>query len=159
VARRRPAPETLSPLYYLFAASQRAGTLLAEALADAPLDASGYALFSALRETQPTSPTDLARHLGMAVTTLLDAVAALSRRGLVVKLRNPRDGRSYLLRLSDEGESLHDRTEQFFSEADLRLRAHLGERGDDVIAALVAMRDAGDAALASLRAARAERTG
>ena len=77
VTRRLPAPGTLSPMYFLFAASQRVGALLAEALADAPLDAAAYAFYSALRETQPTSPTDLARHLGMPVTTVLDTLGSL----------------------------------------------------------------------------------
>ena len=74
-------------MYFLFAASQRVGALLAEALAEAPLDAGGYAFYSALRETQPTSPTDLARHLGMPVTTVLDTLSGLQRREHVARLR------------------------------------------------------------------------
>ena len=146
-------------MYFLFAASQRVGALLAEALADAPLDAAGYAFYSALRESQPTSPTDLARSLGMPVTTVLDTLNGLQRRGHVARLRHPRDGRSYLVRLTDAGEQVHDETEVLFSEAELRLVAHLGGRRDEAIAVLTALRDAGGTALIELREARAQRTG
>lgn len=144
-------------MYFLFAASQRIGALLAEALADAPLDAAGYAFYSAVRETQPTSPTDLARHLGMPITTVLDTLAGLQRREHVARLRNPRDRRSYLVRLTEAGEQIHDDTEALFRVADAQLLAHLGKRRDDVIEALAMLKDAGETALDELRVARAER--
>lgn len=140
-------------MYYLFAASQQVGALLAAALADAPLDASSYAFYSAVRETQPTSPTDLARHLGMPVTTVLDTLAALQRRGHIARLKNPRDGRSYLVRLTDEGEQAHDATEVLFNEADDRLRAHLGDQRAATTNALQALQGASAAALTELQAA------
>ncbi|MBK9971124.1 MAG: MarR family transcriptional regulator [Acidimicrobiaceae bacterium] len=130
-------------MYFLFAASQRVGALLAEALADAPLDAGGYAFYSALRETQPTSPTDLARHLGMPVSTVLDTLSGLQRREHVARLRNPRDRRSYLVRLTDAGEQVHDETEVLFSEADAQLLAHLGGRRAELIEVLSLLKDAG----------------
>ena len=146
-------------MYYLFAASQRVGALLAEALVDAPLDAAGYAFYSALRETQPTSPTDLAHSLGMPVTTVLDTLGGMQRRDHVARLRNPRDRRSYLVRLTDAGERVHDETEVLFSEADGRLFAHLGGRRAEIIDALEALKGAGETALADLRATRAEVAG
>jgi DNA-binding MarR family transcriptional regulator len=146
-------------MYFLFAASQRVGALLAEALVDAPLDAEGYAFYSAVRETQPTSPTDLARHLGMPVTTVLDTLGGLQRRGHVVRLRNPRDRRSYLVRLTDAGEQVHDETEALFSEAEVRLLAHLGGRRADIIEALSTLKDAGETALDELRVGRARTAG
>ena len=159
VTRRLPAPGTLSPTYFLFAASQRVGALLDKALAEAPLNAAGYAFYSALRETQPTSPTDLARHLGMPVTTVLDTLGGMQLRDHVARLRNPRDRRSYLVRLTDTGEQVHDETEALFSEADVRLSAHLGGRRTDVISALSALKDASETALDELRAARSEIAG
>ena len=125
---------------------------------EAPLDAEAYAFYSALRETQPTSPTDLARHLGMPVTTVLDTLAGLQRREHAVRLRNPRDGRSYLVRLTEAGEQIHDETEVHFGEADALLRTHLGERSD-VIELLSALRTSAETALDELRTARADRTG
>ncbi len=156
VVRRLPAPGTLSPMYHLFAASQRVGALLAEALVDAPLDAAGYAIYSALRETQPTTPTELARHLGMPITTVLDTLAGLQRRDHVARLRNPRDRRSYLVRLTEAGEQVHDQTEALFGVADAQLLAHLGGRRADVIEALLALKAASESAVDELRAGRAE---
>ena len=146
-------------MYFLFTASQRVGALLAEALADAPLDAVGYAFYSGVRETQPTSPTDLARHLGMPVTTVLDTLGGLQRRHHVARLHNPRDRRSYLVRLTDAGEQVHDATETIFAEADVRLLAHLGGRRAAVIEVLSALKDAGETALDELRESRAQRAG
>lgn len=146
-------------MFFLFAASQRVGALLAEALVDAPLDAAGYAFYSAVRETQPTSPTDLARHLGMPVTTVLDTLGGMQRQDHVARLRNPRDGRSYLVRLTDAGEQVHDETETLFSEADVRLRAHLGDQRAEIIDALSAIKDASETALGELRLARSDKTG
>ncbi len=146
-------------MYHLYAASQRVGALLAEALADAPLDAAAYAFYSALRETQPTTPTDLARRLGMPVTTVLDTLAAMRRDEHVDRLRNPRDGRSYLVRLTDAGEAVHDETEAAFSVADLRLAAHLGDRRGAVIDALASLKDASESVLDGLRVERSGRAG
>ncbi len=154
VTRRLPAPDTLSPMYHLFAASQQVGALLAEALAEAPLDAAAYAFFSAVRETQPTTPTDLARHLGMPVTTVLDTLTAMQRRGQLARLRNPRDGRSYLVRLTDDGERMHDETGALFEQAETRLATHLGDRRGDVVASLTALKEAAVASLDDVRGRR-----
>jgi DNA-binding MarR family transcriptional regulator len=159
MTRRLPAPATLSPMFYLFTASQRVAALLAEALVDAPLDAAGYALYSAIRETQPTSPTDLAHHLGMPVTTVLDMLRGLQRRDHVARLRNPHDRRSYLVRLTDAGEQVHDETEVRFSAAHMLLIAHLDRQGTDAIEVLSALTDAGEKALNELRISRAQRAG
>ena len=40
-------------------------------------------MYSALREMEPVSPTELARHLGMPVTTALDGVRAMAGHGHV----------------------------------------------------------------------------
>ncbi len=146
-------------MYFVFAASQQVGALLAEALADAPLDPAAYAFYSAVRETQPTSPTDLARHLGMPVTTVLDTLGAMQRRDHVVRVRNPRDGRSYLVRLTEAGERVHDETEAMFSVADERLLAHLGDRRADLVDTLSVLKDAAEAALDDLRTGRADLAG
>jgi DNA-binding MarR family transcriptional regulator len=146
-------------MFFLFAASQRVQALLAEALADAPLDAGGYAFYSALRETQPTSPTDLARHLGMPVTTVLDTLRGLQGREHVARLRNPHDRRSYLVRLTEAGERLHDEAEALFREADVRLVAQLGRDRAEVIEVLSALKVAAETALGELQSTRVPRAG
>lgn len=137
---------TLSPLYWVFAASQQAKQLLGNALDGAPLDASEYALYSAILDLEPVTPTALSRRLGMPVTTALDALRALERHGHIERSRNPRDGRSYLLALNAAGRAAHDATHDYFSIVDERLSAQLGDRRADVIAALQELVEAGQAA-------------
>jgi DNA-binding MarR family transcriptional regulator len=156
---RRPADSTLSPLYYVFAASQQAKVLLGEALAGAELGPEEYAVYSAARELGPVTPTELARHLGMPVTTALDMVRAMVRRQHVEKVANPRDGRSYLVQLTPEGHRVHDETEELFARADIQLEVRLGGRRQEVIDTLVALLDAGEAAIDDLRAAGTDRAG
>ncbi len=137
---------TLSPLYWVFAASQQAKQLLGDALDGAPLDATDYALYSAILDLQPVTPTALAKRLGMPVSTVLDALRSLDRRGHIERSRNPRDGRSYLLALNAEGRAAHDGTHAYFIVVDERLSAQLGDRRDDIIAALQHLVEAGQAA-------------
>ena len=95
----------------------------------------------------------------MPVTTVLDTLTGLQRREHVARLRNPRDRRSYLVRLTDAGEQAHDQTEVLFSEADARLLARIGGRRQELIELLVTLKDAGEAALDDLREVRARPTG
>ena len=110
MAGRAPANSTLSPLFYVFAASQQAGTLVGMALRGAPLQPAEYAMYSALRELEPASPTELARHLGMPVTTALDGIRAMVGSGHATRIDNPDDGRSYFLVLTRSGHRAHDET-------------------------------------------------
>jgi DNA-binding MarR family transcriptional regulator len=154
---RAPANSTLSPLFYVFAASQQAGTLVGMALRGAPLQPAEYAMYSALRELEPVSPTELARHLGMPVTTALDGIRAMVGHGHATKIANPDDGRSYFLVLTRSGHRAHDETERHFSRVDLRLSEHLGSKRATVIRALADLLDAGDATLAELQSEPAAR--
>jgi DNA-binding MarR family transcriptional regulator len=151
MAGRAPATSTLSPLFYVFAASQQAGTLVGMALQGAPLQPAEYAMYSALRELEPVSPTELARHLGMPVTTALDGIRAMVGNGHASKIDNPDDGRSYFLVLTRSGHRAHDETERRFRRVDLRLAEHLGSKRATVIRALADLLDAGDVTLEELR--------
>jgi DNA-binding MarR family transcriptional regulator len=94
----------------------------------------------------------------MPVSTVLDTLSGLQRREHVARLRNPRDRRSYLVRLTDAGEQVHDaKPKCLFSEADAQLLAHLGGRRAELIEALSTLKDAGETALDELRVARARR--
>ena len=158
-SRRMARRSTLSPLYWVFAASQQAKQLLDDALDGAPLDAADYALYSAILDLEPVTPTALSRQLGMPVSTTLDAVRTLERRGHIERSRNPRDGRSYLLALNAAGRAAHDGTHDFFAVVDERLSAHLGDRRDDIIAALQELVQAGHAAQESVEAERMDLAG
>lgn len=50
-------------------------------------------------------PTDVARYLGVAMTTISSATDRLAKRGLLDRLRPSDDRRAVALRLTDEGKS------------------------------------------------------
>ena len=83
-----------------------------------PIGLPGFllALLTHVRDQAPVSPTAVSLASGVPATTLRDNIQRLVERGLVERVANPDDGRSYLLvatrdgiRMAhDAGETLHD---------------------------------------------------
>ena len=71
--------EFRGPFLLVFALGQQLGTLLQQAMADAPLPPNEFAVYSALRLMQPTTPTQLAGALGMKATTLSSVLVRMSQ--------------------------------------------------------------------------------
>lgn len=69
----------------------------------ARLSATDSTLLAHLDEREAVRPTVLARHLGLAASTLSAAIARLGALGYVTQVRHPRDGRAIELRLSPKG--------------------------------------------------------
>jgi DNA-binding MarR family transcriptional regulator len=65
-----------------------------------PRDAS---LLAHLDERRPTTPTELARHLGVSKSTMSAAIKRLRALAYVVVSTDPRDGRTVRLRLAPKG--------------------------------------------------------
>jgi len=61
------------------------------------------AVLTHVRDLAPVSPTAVAAASGMPATTLRDNIQRLVDRGLVVRVPNPDDGRSYLLVATERG--------------------------------------------------------
>src|SRR3954452_17148208 len=95
--------EFRGPFLLVFALGQQLGTLLQQAMADAPLPPNEFAVYSALRLMQPTTPTQLAGTLGMKPTTLSSVLVRMSKNGHLKRRRNPPDGRSVILTLTPSG--------------------------------------------------------
>jgi DNA-binding MarR family transcriptional regulator len=95
--------EFRGPFLLVFALGQQLGNLLQQAMANAPLTPNEFAVYSALRLMQPTTPTQLAGALGMKATTLSSVLVRMSRSGHLKRRRNPADGRSVILTLSPAG--------------------------------------------------------
>lgn len=95
--------EFRGPFLLVFALGQQLGNLLQQAMPNAPLTPNEFAVYSALRLMQPTTPTQLAGALGMKATTLSSVLVRMSRSGHLRRRRNPADGRSVLLTLSPSG--------------------------------------------------------
>jgi len=67
------------------------------------LSATDSSLLAHLDEEHAVRPTALARHLGVAASTLSAAIARLAKHGYVVPRRDAADGRAIDLRLSVKG--------------------------------------------------------
>ena len=63
-----------------------------------------YAVLSLIGARGSVRLTDVARELGLPLTTMSDAVRRLEARGHVRRRQNPGDGRSFLFELSARGD-------------------------------------------------------
>jgi DNA-binding MarR family transcriptional regulator len=142
------ADRDISLLFDVFVLHQRVRSLLARALSGTELRADEYAVYSVLFERGPLTPTQLAVSLAMPVTTTLDYLRVMTRRGHVQRARNPADGRSYTVSLTADGLTAHQRTSAEWNVAVRRLEDALSMPVSQVRAALQALDDAAGAALA-----------
>lgn len=106
-----------SVLFDVYVLGQAVGDLLADGLADAPLSAPEYAVYSAIAEREPATPSELAHSLGMPAQTMSDWIGLLRERGHATSRRNPRDGRSQLVSLTPAGRRAHRLTNRSFEIA------------------------------------------
>ena len=117
----------------VFAANQKRERLIAAALAETDLPPEDYPLYVFIGTAGPLTPTELARELGMPLSTLLFRVRRLERRRHVERVANPEDGRSYLVRLTPSGERLLAFARPLFRARALAVEARIG---DERVAAL-----------------------
>jgi MarR family transcriptional regulator, temperature-dependent positive regulator of motility len=112
-----PRRTTYSIFFDLFVLGQRVRGLLAATMADAPLRPEEYATYSVVFEDEAVSPTQMAAQLSMPLTTVVDAIRVMERRGHARRMANPRDGRSYLVVLTGEGLRAHAEANRRFEVA------------------------------------------
>jgi DNA-binding MarR family transcriptional regulator len=117
--------EIRGPFLLLFALAQQQSSLLHHAMADRPLQPAEFAVYSALRLSQPTTPTQLAATLGMKATTLSSMLVRMAKNGHLKRRRNPADGRSVVLSLSPAGIRATEESFTSFSVAIESFRRHL----------------------------------
>jgi DNA-binding MarR family transcriptional regulator len=97
---RRGGGFTLLDLHY---ADQLAGRLLGEELERVGVRPEWAGLISEIRTVEPVRPTVLAQRTGLPPATLYDYLERLIADGLVRKLPNPEDGRSFLIESTPAG--------------------------------------------------------
>ena len=100
---RRGGGFTLLDLHY---ADQLAGRLLGEELVRVGVRPEWAGLLSEIRTIEPVRPTVLAQRTGLAPATLYDYLERLIADGLVRKLPNPDDRRSFLIETTTGGRDL-----------------------------------------------------
>src|SRR5678816_2908148 len=123
----RPDPgRHLSVLFDVFALSQLVRTLVTTAMAGCGLRPDEYAAYSVVFEAGSVTMTELARELGLPVTTAADFVRAMRERGHVRRTPHPADSRSYLLSLTPAGLRAHRKASLAFGRAHEAFVAALG---------------------------------
>jgi DNA-binding MarR family transcriptional regulator len=125
----------------LFALNQQLGSLLAQAMAGAPLRPADFAVYSTLRLLQPTTPTELA-------TTLSSLLTKMERQGHLRRELNPADGRSRLILLTAAGQRATEDCFPGFGAAIEAFRRHLSTDEDR---ALQHLEEIGEALIAATR--------
>lgn len=148
---KQPGRE-ISLLFDLFVLNQRVRRLVTAALADVTLRADEYAVYSLLFEQAPLTATEMARRMGMPLTTVLDYLRVMGKRRHLRRDPHPRDGRAQQLSLTLAGVAEHRRTNRAWEVMRAELERSLSMPVKDVRRALQALDDAVVVALAGLEA-------
>ncbi|MFD4628669.1 MarR family winged helix-turn-helix transcriptional regulator [Streptomyces sp. NPDC058284] len=88
---------------------QQAHHLLWNAMVSEEITSPQYAVLNALVAEPGLDQRTVGQRVGLDRSTIAEVVARLIRRGLLDKVRDPRDGRRFLLRLTDDGLRTHRR--------------------------------------------------
>ncbi|MBL1098267.1 MarR family winged helix-turn-helix transcriptional regulator [Streptomyces coffeae] len=86
---------------------QQAHSLLWSAMVSEETTSPQFAVLNALVDQPGIDQRTLSGRISLDRSTVADLVARLARRGLLERVRDPRDGRRNVLRLTDEGERVH----------------------------------------------------
>lgn len=143
------APGT-SLLFDVFALGQAVGRLLATAMRDGPLTPAEYALYSAVFELEAATPTVLAARLGMRLTTFMDQLRLIERRGHAARIQHPTDRRSYRVVLTAAGREAHREANRAFEAAYRAFALRLPGGEAAAKACLATIRTAADVAATAL---------
>jgi DNA-binding MarR family transcriptional regulator len=87
----------------LFVATQAAQALATERLEPLGLSPRAWGILSTLVESGPLTQIDLARALSIDRTAMVYLLDELEEQGLVERVRNPADRRSFLIHLTPKG--------------------------------------------------------
>jgi MarR family transcriptional regulator, temperature-dependent positive regulator of motility len=158
VSRFDPDPMATSVLFDVFVVGQAVRRLLMAAMSESPLRPEEYAVYSAIFELEQVTPTGMAERLGMPLTTVMDHLRVLERRGHVRRIEHPRDARSYLVVLTSEGLRAHREANRRFELAYQAFVDRLPEEPARAKAALLKIREAAEQALVSLAAEASPRS-
>jgi len=134
--------------FSLFITSSLLGKLMERERGRARVRSSDIGLLSAIGMYGPITPSGLAERIGMPPTTLSARIADAVARRWVRRVRNPEDGRSYLLELTAEGRRAWQRWGPVLQATLAQIEQHLERPIDDVEETLVELEAALRRALA-----------
>jgi DNA-binding MarR family transcriptional regulator len=131
----RTGPPTV--LFEVFWTQQKRKRLIEAALDGLELPAEDYPLYVLIGAEGPWTPTGLSERLMMPLSTVLFRFKRLERRGHGERLPNPVDGRSFLMRLTHEGQRLLDEARPAFRAYAEGVEARLGKEQVDALTSVM----------------------
>ncbi|GAA2284243.1 transcriptional regulator [Streptomyces ruber] len=88
---------------------QQAHHLLWNTMVSEEITSSQFAVLNTLVAEPGLDQRTVGERVGLDRSTIAEVISRLGRRGLLDKVRDPRDGRRFLLRLTDDGVRTHRR--------------------------------------------------
>ena len=144
-ARRRISPDVPLDGMAIFGRARRLDRLSREVIepvhAQHGIDSAEFNVLASLQRAGPpyaVRPTELFRSLLITSGGLTDQLARLEKRGLIVRERNPHDGRSLIARLTPEGLELIEAAYRADMEAEEAMLAPLSASEREQLAGLLA---------------------
>ena len=110
----------------LQAATHRVVDLLAGELRELGLTPAEVNALARLRPAEPLAVAELVAATGQRPSTLTGVIDRLERRGLLARVINARDRRSFVLELTPAGEAAARRVHAAFAALETRLRERVG---------------------------------
>ncbi|MBV7694322.1 MarR family winged helix-turn-helix transcriptional regulator [Streptomyces sp. TRM70350] len=86
---------------------QQAHYLLWNAMVSEEITSPQFAVLNALADEPGLDQRTVGERVGLDRSTVAEVISRLGRRGLLHKVRDPRDGRRFLLRLTQDGVRTH----------------------------------------------------
>jgi len=118
-------PDTI--LLDLFRTNQVRERLITSALDGLELPPEDYPMYVMIGAEGPWTPTAFAARVEMPLSTVLFRIGRLESRGHAERIPNPDDRRSYLVRLTDEGQHLRRQARPRFRAYAEAVETRLGE--------------------------------
>jgi DNA-binding MarR family transcriptional regulator len=124
------APGLGNVLFDVWLVSRAVHDLIDDAIRSAGLDADEYAIYSVLASGDALTPTELAQWMAAPPTTVSSYIKRFEKRGHMVRVTNPEDGRSHRVQLTAEGQQAHKRARRLFRPVLAQVEQSLAGRAD-----------------------------
>ncbi|MCM8570765.1 MarR family transcriptional regulator [Gramella jeungdoensis] len=89
--------------------------------------ATGFALLS-IDPEEGTPSTSLGPKMGMEATSLSRILKSMEEKGLIIRKKNPNDGRSVLIHLTDFGKEMRDYSKRVVLRFDEAVKENVSEK-------------------------------
>lgn len=133
--------EDVDALFMVWLVSRSTEELLDSVLAPAGLTADEFAIYSVLTSAPSLTPTELSRWMAAPATTVSSYLKRFEARGHVVRIPNPDDRRSYLIRLTPAGKRAHQKASKLFVPVREHVASALADQDAAVRDALLRLRE------------------